>query len=98
MATKRRLVVIDGDRGGPPTPVGFKVRERVPRPTTAKKALGEAASTYAAVRRGEIAPEDGTKLLYMLRTCGDLAVIADLEPRLDELAAKFERLERVLPK
>lgn len=95
MAAKRKLLVIDGATGTP-TPIRFLAKNRVGLPLTTKKALREAASVYAAVRRGEMLPEDGAKLSYMARTCGDLAEKADLEPRIEALEARINDLARKL--
>jgi hypothetical protein len=95
MAAKRKLVVIDGDTGQV-TPVGFKAKNRVSLPMTPKKALREAASTYAAVRRGEIPAEVGTKLSYMLKTCGDLHDIAEVQPRIEALEQRLIAISEML--
>lgn len=95
MASKRKLLVIDGDTGAA-TPVGFKARNRVALPLTPKKALRAAASAYAATARGEMPPEIGTKLVYMARQCGDLAEMAEVEPRIAELEARVQTLTEML--
>ena len=95
MASKRKLVVIDGDTGEA-TPVGFKARNRVALPLTPKKALREAASTYAATRRGEIPVDVGARLVFMARQCADIHEKAEVEPRLDALEQRLLQLTEML--
>ena len=95
MASKRKLVVIDGD-SGEVTPVGFKAKNRVALPMTPRKALREAASTYAAARRGELPVDVASRLVYMARQCADIHEIAEVEPRLTALEDRIERLMIVL--
>lgn len=92
MASKRKLVVVDGETGET-TPVEFKARARVPLPMTPRKSLREAASVYAAVRRGEIPSEVGTKLAYMLKVCTDIHDVAEVGPMLAEMKADIEQLK-----
>jgi hypothetical protein len=92
MAGKRKLVVVDGETGET-TPVEFKAKRRVPLPMTPRKALREAASVYAAVRRGEIPSEIGTKLCYMLKTTTDIHDTAEMQPMLAEIKEQIARLE-----
>jgi len=95
MATKRKLVVIDGDTGEA-TPVGFKAKNRVSLPITPKKALREAASTYAASRRGEIPVDVAARLVYMARTCADIHTIAETDVRIGALEQRIEKLTDIL--
>lgn len=95
MASNRKLVVIDGNTGEA-TPVGFKARNRVALPLTPKKALREAASTYAATRRGEIPVDVGSRLVFMAKTCGELAEMAEVEPRIEALEQRLLQLTEML--
>lgn len=95
MASKRKLVVVDGHTGEV-TPVGFKAKNRVALPKTPRKALQEAASTYAAARRGELPVDVASRLVYMARQCADIHEIAEVQPRLAALESRIERLMVVL--
>lgn len=94
MATKRKFAVIDGV-SGEVSPLTFKARQRVALPKTPKQALQEAASVYAATRRGELPPDVGARLVYMAKTCCDISEVATIEPR---IAAIEERVNALAAK
>lgn len=91
MASKRKLAVIDGETGQV-HPIGFKARQRVALPKTPRQALQEAASVYAATRRGELPVEVGSRLVYMAKTCCEISETATLEPRIAEIEARVNAL------
>lgn len=95
MASKRKLVVVDGATGEV-HPVGFKAKARVALPLTPKKALREAASAYAACRRAEIPVDVASRLVFMARQCADIHTIAETDERVAALEARVNELVKKL--
>jgi hypothetical protein len=87
---KPKLTIIQDDGSAILPPV--KPRPRILRPKTARGALSEASRLYVQARRGEIAAEEATKLVYILRTCSTLHEEAEVAPRLEALEARIEAL------
>lgn len=77
-------LVPKGDEANPTPPV------RRFRLNSLKGIRREAAAVYRSVRIGELAPENGTKLVYMLGQIGRLAELEDLETRIRALEEEDE--------
>lgn len=81
-ATKREPAVIDGATGLPdPSPPALRRAKHV-RLNDLRDVRRELAKIYRQTKAGEIAPDVGTKLTYMLGTLAKVTADSELEARL----------------
>jgi len=77
---------------------------RIGRLDTLGHIRGEMARLYRAARRNELDIQDATRLVYILRTIGEVIVASEIEKRVDEIETgrtagigikNFQQLKRV---
>ena len=82
IATNRQPVTVDSDTG---KAIATPKRKKHIKLDTIADVKNELARTYRATKAGDIAPEVGSRLTFMLGTIGKLIVDAELEARVTAL-------------
>lgn len=85
MATDDDGLVLDHDSGQPLPPSPRRRRPKFVRLATINDVKDELARLYRQVRAGEVAPQDATRMGYLLNLLAGLIVDHDLEQRIEAL-------------
>ncbi|MBS3021748.1 hypothetical protein DJFAAGMI_04524 [Comamonas sp. PE63] len=76
-----------GDDASPIPPVGKKLYARA-KLATANDIAAELARVYRAMKSGQLDPNVGTKLTYVLSTLAKLRMDSDIEARIEALEGR----------